>query len=290
MRVLVVLLTILPAFGRIKRTSDDEVLEDRVVGGTRVPAGTYPWFANIAMLPNGDKNGGALACGGSLIASNIVLTAAHCSLAPLNGTFIGRDNLMNPKEKFETFKIAESIIHPQYYHPLHKFDLMLLRLDGHSVQQPIEYKVTAHNHAADFKEGDKVTVIGFGTTSHDGSSPGVMESADLHYVPNDACGMFPKGHIQPEQICATAQGKDACQGDSGGPLIEQIDGKDQLVGVVSFGKGCASAFFPGVYSRVGHPVAQEWINKVVSYWQKGEVVPSSLRYDKSSNPKIMMSK
>ena len=42
MRILVVLLTILPAFGRIKRTSDDEVLEDRVVGGTRVPAGTYP--------------------------------------------------------------------------------------------------------------------------------------------------------------------------------------------------------------------------------------------------------
>lgn len=63
--------------------------------------------------------------------------------------------------------------------------------------------------------------------------------------------------IQPSMICAgyvKDGGKDACSGDSGGPLV---DSKPQLIGVVSWGCGCANPFKPGVYARV--TIARVWI-------------------------------
>ncbi|QQP37822.1 Trypsin-1, partial [Caligus rogercresseyi] len=54
------------------------------------------------------------------------------------------------------------------------------------------------------------------------------------------------GMIDETMICAAAPEKDSCQGDSGGPLVQG----NTLVGIASWGRGCAFAGYPGVYGKV----------------------------------------
>lgn len=66
--------------------------------------------------------------------------------------------------------------------------------------------------------------------------------------------------LQNSMVCAAAPGADACQGDSGGPLTEN----GVLVGIVSFGTGCAHINFPGVYARVGAPGIRSWADQTLA--------------------------
>jgi len=71
---------------------------------------------------------------------------------------------------------------------------------------------------------------------------------------NAECGSkYGSSNILPSMICAAAPGIDSCQGDSGGPLVHKnANGKWELVGVVSWGYGCADPNYPGVYARVSN--------------------------------------
>merc|ERR1711981_965892 len=117
------------------------------------------------------------------------------------------------------------------------------------------------------KEGQLVTVAGWGRLASDGASPPTAQQVTVEYITNQKCQLAGGQAGQPNQyrglidgtmLCAGqkngAPGKDSCQGDSGGPLTTacMIGGKPRavLVGVVSWGFGCALANLPGVYARV----------------------------------------
>ena len=106
---------------------------------------------------------------------------------------------------------------------------------------------------SDPASGTLTTVAGWGTTSSGGSSlPAALRKVEVPIVSRTTCrSNYSVSEITNTMVCAAvaAGGKDSCQGDSGGPLINSST--RQLVGIVSWGDGCAQAGKPGVYARVG---------------------------------------
>lgn len=85
-----------------------------------------------------------------------------------------------------------------------------------------------------------------------------LQRVDVPIVGRAACQVsYGEESITDNMICAgfAEGGKDSCSSDSGGPIVEN----GILIGVVSFGRGCAEAGFPGVYTRLGNFV--DWINE-----------------------------
>lgn len=99
----------------------------------------------------------------------------------------------------------------------------------------------------------RLSMLGWGRLSEGGVSSDPLMKVGIRVISNAACADDYDGTgvtIADGMICARAPGKDSCQGDSGGPLVAGYPSDPKLVGVVSFGIGCAQPEYPGVYARV----------------------------------------
>jgi trypsin len=254
-----------------QEATDSKFLGDpRIIGGEEAPEGRYPFPVSLV------DSGGDHICGGSLIAPDVVLSAAHCANS-FASVEIQRHDRTDPTDQFETFAIVQEIVHPLYDDSRYEYDQMLVILDGQSSATPVAINRDPSVPAV----GAEVTAMGWGIT--DGKDPAslspVLKQATLFVISNEECeqsksGNFwfdsYQGQITDDMLCATDQGEDSCQGDSGGPLVIAGTSGDVLVGVVSWGYGCAMAAFPGVYSRVSYDA--DWIDSTVC--SHSENIPS----------------
>ena len=203
------------------------------------------------------SSGNSPECGGSLIAPDTVLSAAHCS-GSLSSVVIGRYDFSDLSETYEDIPTASETKHPDYCGEQN--DLMIIKLSTASSFSPIKLDENTETLSA----GTDVTVMGWGATASDGPDSSVLLEVEVDIVSNQECNEQYGGGITNDMLCAARAGKDSCQGDSGGPLIMKGSdaANDVLVGVVSFGNGCADPSYPGVYSRVSENIA--WIKNEMS--------------------------
>jgi len=234
-------------------TQNPDFVTPQIVNGQPVnPPGKYPYMV---------RAGG---CGASLVGPYTLLCAAHCSSA-FSTVYIGRHNLNDNSETYETHDVAEKVVHPDYADQTGiDHDFMMVRLKEPSSYAPVELN-------ADLIGGDvELTVMGWGATSTGGSASSILLEVDVDSMTNAECKTkYSANSITEDMICAgrTANGLtyDSCQGDSGGPIIEKSSGKQ--VGVVSWGAGCADPNRPGVYARVSDQLP--WIQSYIDLWASG---------------------
>lgn len=226
----------------------------RIVGGVVTEENEYPW--QVALV---SKNGeaGTPFCGGSLISSRTVLTAAHCGSSASMAVLVGEHDTKNNQDGQIKIAVEKVINHKDYNEATTDSDYSLLILKEDVVFSDT-IKPVCLPEASEKYENIKAIVTGWGTMSSGGKLSSKLQEVTVNTMSNLVCGgsstAYASWEITDNMICASASGKDSCQGDSGGPLVAAgPDGKGSYysqIGVVSWGYGCAQADAPGVYARV----------------------------------------
>ncbi|XP_055562762.1 acrosin-like [Falco cherrug] len=232
----------------------------RVVGGTDAQPGAWPWIVSIEALLEG---GTAHICGGSLISPQWVLTSAHCFIEARNITMwqvvVGATRLTQLGPEAQVRNIKQLLVHQHFSNITRRNDIALLELE-----QPVQcnsYVQLACVPDASLRVSElaECYVSGWGArTARAGGSAYVLQEAQVHLIDAGVCNSsgWYRGAIHTHNICAgyPQGGIDTCQGDSGGPLVCQDKSADYfwLVGLTSWGMGCARAKKPGVYTSTQH--------------------------------------
>merc|ERR1712117_537771 len=230
----------------------------RIVGGVDTEENEYPWQVLF-------RFGNNYMCGGTILNNRFVMTAAHCTHRQNVGTMrvkVGEHDTNQNANGERWINVKRKHQHPDYNPGTTDMDFAILELDEELTwTDKIRPACIPENDANDYV-GVDATVSGWGTLSSGGSIPEILQEVDVKVLANNRCGRYPNGQITANMMCASATGKDSCQGDSGGPLVTEINGRYTLIGVVSWGNGCAMAGFPGVYARMTSVLP--WIVSTIS--------------------------
>nr|AAP12674.1 trypsin precursor LlSgP3 [Lygus lineolaris] len=230
----------------------------RIVGGRQTKVNEYPLIA--AIVNRGRPN--FIFCGGTIITERHVLTAAHCKpknpFQPLSVVLAEHQVSSKTESQTTIIDVQEFITHEQYNLRSNlENDVALLVLKskipfGKTIGPACFPKANLNI------VGQKVRVIGWGRLSSGGLQPDILQKVDLDVKPISACQKVYNG-ITEGQVCTYTEKKDACQGDSGGPVIwlDPSTNRYTVVGIVSYGYGCAQPGSPGVNTAVS--TYRDWI-------------------------------
>lgn len=256
---------------RLKRAKEElragaTKIQPRIIGGTTARDRELPWQAAIVRRPEKQGDAPSIHCGASFIAPTILITAAHCIEGTLFGDMEGYEVLNGAADlaskAMKRHEITDVVGHPRYDKQTTDYDFALVR-----VKQPyggtlLSLLSPEENDGLDV--GSAVQVSGWGVTGT-GETAATLQKVELELVKRANCNapVAYNGKITERMLCAgfAKGGKDSCQGDSGGPLVVKVGETSRLVGVVSWGEGCAAPNKYGVYGR--SIVVREWVRQSI---------------------------
>ncbi|XP_058804495.1 transmembrane protease serine 9-like [Phymastichus coffea] len=215
-----------------KKIVDED--DRRIVGGYKTTISEHPYQVFL-------RYNGRYRCGGAILSEEWIITAAHClkSVFPSSLSIKAGSSTLSGRGQVKTAR--EIIVHEDYSARESDYDIAVIQLES-----PLQFNrnvqpIDLASHSDDYSDGSEATT-------------------SVTLLANSECQrLYGRKRITNRMLCAGTGGSDACQGDSGGPLVQ--DGR--LIGVVSWGFGCAEAAYPGVYTRV--TALRAWISEKTGY-------------------------
>ncbi|XP_074599422.1 trypsin-1-like [Brevipalpus obovatus] len=239
----------------------------KIVGGSDAKFGEVPWQAAVVKRQYFNQK---ISCGGALINKKWVITAAHCVYRTPTTNLrlrLGDYNLRGAVEKYphEEFGVKRKVVNEDYNPLTYQNDIALLELSQEVTFKQHIIPVCLPSKGDNFT-GSMATVTGWGRTTYGvPASLGVLQKVDVEVVDTNTCQQWMKSVgrrevIYSNMLCAGYKegGKDSCQGDSGSPLTLRDGSRSTLIGLVSWGVGCARPNLPGVYTKISEFV--DWIS------------------------------
>ncbi|KAK5877827.1 hypothetical protein CesoFtcFv8_025299 [Champsocephalus esox] len=254
---------------RAETPFNHNVHNERVIGGNDARPNTWRWQASLQYDSYNDGSYYHM-CGGTIIASFYIMTAAHCILSMDVSAYrvvVGEYNLYEYDGSEQFSRVDMIVVHPDWNEDLAKGnDIALLRLanpvydNGYVAVAELPYPEQTLPH------GFTCYITGWGLLDHLGSVPNNLQVAPLLVVEHSMCSTHEwwGSNALKTMVCAGGDGVvSGCQGDSGGPLSCYIDGAWRVHGVVSYGPigMCNQETKPTVFTRVSS--FQDWIYSVI---------------------------
>ena len=246
-----------------------------ISGGDDASPGQFPHMAALGWKISNEEI--SYLCAGSLISERWVLTSAHCTHGTFGSPEFVRLGTHQLKDIFsgETLKVKSIRRHPNYNPPAAYADIALIELERSIEFGPVIKPACLHTS---YNTVRQFWVTGWGVTHYGGEYSSALLKARLHIINNLDCALMyknstavPRGIVRSMLCAGDPRGgwkKDSCKGDSGSPLqnFDPVKCLFEIVGITSFGKLCAVANMPGVYTRVSHYI--DWIEAIV--WPESE--------------------
>lgn len=233
----------------------------KIVGGESTTIEAHPW--QISLRENGHH-----ICGGSLVADNWVMTAAHCVADASSSraiSILAGSTSIRSYYNSQVHQVERILMHAQYDNNNNDgYDIAMIKLSTSVDLTSTKTRKVCLPSPGETFDGQTCVASGWGYMHEDQHVVNTLRHVALPVISNSLCNYYMYG-VHDKIICAgrTSGGIDTCQGDSGGPLVcKSADGSWKQAGIVSTGVGCARRNKFGFYTDVSD--FNSWIQSVMS--------------------------